>query len=338
MKRKRQTEDFTDPIWKKFDMANQTDGVRDPMWRWKRIAKDSPSNHITEFLTACSNYKRLFMKYFPREEKINPYKVPTLSDFHQGSVHKHYFEDISDDEFFKRLGASYNFHPSDSQLIGGYLMRKINNQRVPRNKIKIVANIYDLNPEKLPADYGVSGDKQWFFFTPRDRKYENENIRTLVALDGYWKVTRADKSIRWFGKDCGFRKKLQFYKGNGDETSWIMHELRVNNPPPQQEGVADDTKLDDWIVCKIYDAKDPWVDHFLGKKSKSSSTGGRNRKYSGRKKSCVELRKMTIEVKVEENPGEEVGHKHTAESVDEGKHVDDKTSVKVEEGVERVSS
>ncbi|KAL2545877.1 NAC domain-containing protein [Forsythia ovata] len=306
-----QIDAFTDPIWKKFEMANKTDAVEDPMWLWKEVAMESPSNRVTEFLTAYSNYRRLLMGYCPDEDPIDPFKVPCLSSYSQGP-------NISDDEFYKRLGVSYLFHPCDARLICHYLIRKIKNEWMRRSKIKIVANIYDLNPEKLAADYGLNPEKQWLFFTPRDRKYENEIIPNRVALDAYWKVTGADEAIQWNGEICGFRKTLQFYNGSGNDTSWIMHELRVNNPPPQQQGAADDTKLDDWVVCRIYDSEDPWIDPLDEMLNKSSCRRGRKRKDSGRKKSFNGLRKKT--------------------SVDEGKHVDKKTSVKVEERGKRVSS
>ncbi|KAL2474079.1 NAC domain-containing protein [Forsythia ovata] len=265
-------------------MANQTDAVGDPMWIWKETAMESPSNRVTEFLTAYSDYRRLLNEYFPDEDPIDPFEVPPLSSYSQGPVYKLYFEDISDDEFYNRLGDSYLFRPSDARLIGYYLIRKIKNERMRRSKIKIVANIYDLNPEKLSADYGENPEKQWLFFTPRDRKYENEKIQNRVAVDGFWKVTGADETIRWNAETCGFRKTLQFYKGSGDKTSWIMHELRVNNPLPQQQGVADDTKLDDWAVCKIYDSENPRIDPFDEIVNKSSCRRGRKRKYGGRKK------------------------------------------------------
>ncbi|CAI9779513.1 unnamed protein product [Fraxinus pennsylvanica] len=134
------------------------------------------------------------------------------------------------------------------------------NETLPRSLIKVVNNVYDLNPENLEDDYGVNRAEEWLFYTPRDRENEIENIRNGAAVDGYWQVIGDDETIVDNDETLGFRKTLEFYKGNpprGDKTSWIMHEIRANE---DQQSVADDTKLDDWIVCRIYHEENRWKD------------------------------------------------------------------------------
>ncbi|CAI9779518.1 unnamed protein product [Fraxinus pennsylvanica] len=164
---------------------------------------------------------------------------------------KYYYSQVNDDEYFKNIFPGYVFHPTDAQLIVDYLIPKIKNETLPRSLIKVVNNVYDLNPENLEDDYGVNRAEEWLFYTPRDRENETENIRDGVAVDGYWQVIGDDETIVDNDETLGFRKTLEFYKGNpprGDKTSWIMHEIRAND---DQQSVADDTKL--WIDHQMSD-------------------------------------------------------------------------------------
>jgi len=75
------------------------------------------------------------------------------------------------------------------------------------------------------------GEKEWYFFTPRDRKYPNGSRPNRAAGTGYWKATGADKPIGK-PKPMGIKKALVFYAGKaprGVKTNWIMHEYRLAN-------------------------------------------------------------------------------------------------------------
>ena len=76
------------------------------------------------------------------------------------------------------------------------------------------------------------GEKEWYFFSPRDRKYPNGSRPNRAAGSGYWKATGADKPIKPTGhpKPVGIKKALVFYAGKaprGEKTNWIMHEYRL---------------------------------------------------------------------------------------------------------------
>ncbi|CAI9762244.1 unnamed protein product [Fraxinus pennsylvanica] len=125
---------------------------------------------------------------------------------------------------------------------------------MPLHWIKL-ANIYEIDPEKLADEYGQTIEKIWYLFTLRDRKCQNEKI-SLSTIDGYWQVVGEDETVKENGEIVGFRKTFQFYKGHPESstlTSWIMHEFRAIDPLPlKYSHVEGQTKLEkDWVLCKI---------------------------------------------------------------------------------------
>ncbi|XP_050217235.1 NAC transcription factor 32-like [Mercurialis annua] len=165
---------------------------------------------------------------------------------------------VSEDEYFKSFPPGYKFQPFDEELVVCYLKKKILNEPLPPNRIRDV-ELYAFNPDDLTAIYAPNGEKQWFFFTPRHRKYPNGDRPSRAAGNGYWKATGADKEVVYGGIKVGFRKALVFYVGKapkGDKTDWIMHEFRVSDPPKRKRAGPEDMKLDDWVLCRIYKKSD----------------------------------------------------------------------------------
>ncbi|XP_028116736.1 NAC transcription factor 47-like [Camellia sinensis] len=102
--------------------------------------------------------------------------------------------DVDVDEYFASLPPGYCFNPNDAVLIVNYLKRKINHQTLPINKIHDV-HLYKFNPLYLSENYKPYEEKEWYFFTPRDRKYKNGKRPNRAAGDGYWKVTGTNKTL-----------------------------------------------------------------------------------------------------------------------------------------------
>jgi hypothetical protein len=132
-----------------------------------------------------------------------------------------------DAEAALNLPPGFRFHPTDDELVEHYLCRKAAGQRLP---VPIIADVdlYKLDPWDLP-ERALFGTREWYFFTPRDRKYPNGSRPNRAAGKGYWKATGADKPVAPRGRTLGIKKALVFYAGKaprGVKTDWIMHEYR----------------------------------------------------------------------------------------------------------------
>ncbi|XP_052191374.1 NAC domain-containing protein 2 [Diospyros lotus] len=159
------------------------------------------------------------------------------------------------------LPPGFRFHPTDDELVMHYLCRKCAAQQIA---VPIIAEIdlYKFDPWQLP-DMALYGEKEWYFFSPRDRKYPNGSRPNRAAGTGYWKATGADKPIGK-PKPVGIKKALVFYAGKapkGLKTNWIMHEYRLANVD-RSAGKKNNLRLDDWVLCRIYNKKGSIEKHF----------------------------------------------------------------------------
>ncbi|KAF5728018.1 putative NAC domain-containing protein [Tripterygium wilfordii] len=159
------------------------------------------------------------------------------------------------------LPPGFRFHPTDEELVVHYLKRKAASAPLP---VAIIADVdlYKFDPWELPAK-ATFGEQEWYFFSPRDRKYPNGTRPNRAATSGYWKATGTDKPILTSGgtQKVGVKKALVFYGGKppkGLKTNWIMHEYRLadnkpkNKPPGCDLGSKKSLRLDDWVLCRIY--------------------------------------------------------------------------------------
>ncbi|KAE9608979.1 hypothetical protein Lal_00020562 [Lupinus albus] len=153
-----------------------------------------------------------------------------------------------------QLPPGFRFHPTDEELVMHYLCRKCASQPIVV-PIIVEIDLYKYDPWELPglASYG---EKEWYFFSPRDRKYPNGSRPNRAAGSGYWKATGADKPI-CHPKPVGIKKALVFYAGKapkGDKTNWIMHEYRLADVD-RSARKKNSLRLDDWVLCRIYNKK-----------------------------------------------------------------------------------
>jgi len=126
-----------------------------------------------------------------------------------------------------QLPPGFRFHPTDEELVMHYLCRRCAGLPIA---VPIIAEIdlYKFDPWQLPR-MALYGEKEWYFFSPRDRKYPNGSRPNRAAGSGYWKATGADKPVGT-PKPLAIKKALVFYAGKapkGEKTNWIMHEYRL---------------------------------------------------------------------------------------------------------------
>ncbi|KAL0676263.1 hypothetical protein Bca4012_004244 [Brassica carinata] len=117
------------------------------------------------------------------------------------------------------LPPGFRFHPTDEELVVHYLKSKVASAPLPVATIGEV-DLYKFDPWELPAKASF-GEQEWYFFSPRDRKYPNGARPNRAATSGYWKATGTDKLVLASdGKlKVGVKKALVFYSGNLQKAS-----------------------------------------------------------------------------------------------------------------------
>ncbi|CAH8363137.1 unnamed protein product [Eruca vesicaria subsp. sativa] len=159
-------------------------------------------------------------------------------------------EIVEDSEQIDLL-PGFRFHPTDEELISHYLKPKVLNTLFSAIAIGEV-DLNKVEPWDLPWKAKI-GEKEWYFFCVRDRKYPTGLRTNRATKAGYWKATGKDKEIFKEKALVGMKKTLVFYKGRapkGVKTNWVIHEYRL-------EGIyATDnlpkTAKNEWVISRVF--------------------------------------------------------------------------------------
>ncbi|GMJ10170.1 CUP-SHAPED COTYLEDON 2, Arabidopsis NAC domain containing protein 98 [Hibiscus trionum] len=180
----------------------------------------------------------------------------------------HHFDNSS-----THLPPGFRFHPTDEELITYYLLKKVLDGSFTGRAIAEV----DLNkcePWELP-EKAKMGEKEWYFFSLRDRKYPT-GLRTNRATEaGYWKATGKDREI-YSSKTCalvGMKKTLVFYRGRapkGEKSNWVMHEYRLEGKFAYH--YLSRSSKDEWVISRVFQKSSG-----AGNGASSSNGGGGRR-------------------------------------------------------------
>ncbi|CAL5031641.1 unnamed protein product [Urochloa decumbens] len=151
------------------------------------------------------------------------------------------------------LPPGFRFHPTDEELITHYLARKVADPRFAALAVS-EADLNKSEPWDLPS-LAKMGEKEWYFFCLKDRKYPT-GLRTNRATEaGYWKATGKDKDIFRGKALVGSKKTLVFYTGRapkGEKSGWVMHEYRLHGKLfPGAIPKAASSK-NEWVLCRVF--------------------------------------------------------------------------------------
>ncbi|KAL0429478.1 UNVERIFIED_CONTAM: NAC domain-containing protein 67 [Sesamum radiatum] len=210
---------------------------------------------------------------------------------------EYYYNLMNSDDYCQRIMSEpmplgMRFLPTDAELVRVYLRQKLILGSLPRGFQKLFLDValYQHNPQELIGQYFLNIDRSrnflflgsrffnfllvcvamhqqleehqedWYFFTPRCRKYLNGQRPERTAGDGYWKAVGKDTPVvENNGEVIGSKRVLDFYAGRhpgGVKTEWKMHEYltKEQNDCTLETPAAGSTsmQLNEWVLCKIY--------------------------------------------------------------------------------------
>ncbi|THU73467.1 hypothetical protein C4D60_Mb04t23150 [Musa balbisiana] len=153
----------------------------------------------------------------------------------------------------------FRFHPTEVELLDFYLRSAVQGKKLNFDIIGRL-NIYHYDPWELPGLAKI-GEREWYFFVPRDRRIGSGGRPNRTTERGFWKATGSDRPIRSVADPkrlIGLKKTLVFYRGRaprGTKTDWVMNEYRLPESFSSTSTAASakvNTTAEDLVLCKIY--------------------------------------------------------------------------------------
>ncbi|KAE8679201.1 NAC domain-containing protein 86 [Hibiscus syriacus] len=155
------------------------------------------------------------------------------------------------------LPPGFRFHPTDEELVAYYLDRKISGRTIDLEIIPEV-DLYKCETWDLPdKSFLPSKDMEWFFYSPRNKKYPNGSRTNRATRGGYWKATGKDRAVQMSGSQkraavVGMKKTLVYYRGrapHGIRTNWVMHEYRLLH---SASPTVPSSLKDSYSLCRVF--------------------------------------------------------------------------------------
>ncbi|MBA0660410.1 hypothetical protein Goklo_012429, partial [Gossypium klotzschianum] len=136
----------------------------------------------------------------------------------------------------------FRFHPTDEELVGFYLRRRVENKPVKIQLIKQRWIFTNMNGAGAESE----GQSEPYFFCKRGRKYRNSVRPNRVTGSGFWKAMGIDRAVYSHGSEdhqcIGLKKTLVYCRGSagkGTKTDWMMHEFRL----PREDNHTDTIQI-----------------------------------------------------------------------------------------------
>ncbi|KAH6806401.1 NAC domain containing protein 100 [Perilla frutescens var. frutescens] len=148
------------------------------------------------------------------------------------------------------LPPGFRFHPTDEELLTHYLSPKVLDCNFTTRAVGEV-DLNKVEPWDLPWKAKI-GEKEWYFFCMRDRKYPSGSRTNRATNAGYWKATGKDKEIFRAKILVGMKKTLVFYRGRapkGEKTNWVMHEYRLEG---RNSNILPKATKSEWVICRVF--------------------------------------------------------------------------------------
>ncbi|CAK9138132.1 unnamed protein product [Ilex paraguariensis] len=161
------------------------------------------------------------------------------------------YSNLVEEDDQMELPPGFRFHPTDEELITHYLSQKALDGDFSARAIADV-DMNKVEPWELPWRAKI-GEKEWYFFCLRDKKYPTGLRTNRATATGYWKATGKDKEI-FRGKSLvGMKKTLVFYEGRapkGEKSNWVSHEYRLEGKFSLHN--LPNTAKNDWVICRVF--------------------------------------------------------------------------------------
>eukprot|EP01018_Ginkgo_biloba_P005082 Gb_20015 [translate_table: standard] len=139
-------------------------------------------------------------------------------------------QERSEKEFGEYDLPGFRFHPTEQELVGFYLQKMVQGRLNDFRTIGVL-DLYRYDPCDLPSLARI-GEREWFFFVPRDKKVQNGGRPNRITVSGYWKAMGSDNKGR---------------APRGQKTDWVMNEYRMPEPSSLQQ-----KPKKDMVVCRVY--------------------------------------------------------------------------------------